>query len=208
MSKSSKQSKSSKSEKNKDEESEDIEKSKKTSKYQNLSTEELIAKLERRDSNAEHLKKKYTKLEQECDELRMQIRRLNGRMADLESVNSNDFNKKPCKFYLQGDCRNGTNCNFLHIRSDKPSYRRRIDRKVKEDDPSTHKTQLCKYYENGNCSRSADECKFAHGEDDLKNSDAHSSNIRKYKKPAKMDDNSDDNEEPMVHNNNSEDNDD
>lgn len=61
----------------------------------------------------------------------------------------------PCRFFAEGRCKNGDNCEFSH---DSEMYRPKT---LDEKNPS-----LCNFYDQGKCSRGA-ACPFAHGNEEL-----------------------------------------
>lgn len=62
-----------------------------------------------------------------------------------------------CMYHLQGACQFGSECSFAHALSEM------------HQTPDLTKTQLCKAWAEGNCSR--ENCMFAHGDDELRSTD-------------------------------------
>jgi len=69
----------------------------------------------------------------------------------------NQFKKSQlCHYHSAGKCKSGTACPFAHDASELTQA------------PDLTKTSMCKAFIAGNCDNSSDECKFAHGEEDLR----------------------------------------
>jgi len=69
----------------------------------------------------------------------------------------NQFKKSQlCHYHFAGKCKSGTACPFAH------------DASELSEAPDLTKTSMCKAFIAGNCDKSSDECKFAHGEEDLR----------------------------------------
>ena len=69
--------------------------------------------------------------------------------------------KGMCKFFEEGRrnrCDRGTYCTWAHSREE-------IGQKVQ--DPQNLKVVLCKYYAEGHCKKTSEECEFAHGRQEL-----------------------------------------
>jgi len=73
---------------------------------------------------------------------------------------------KICVYYIQGDCKLGSKCNFAHSNDEL------------QDTPNLHKTQLCQDFENGNCDNV--NCTFAHGLEELRISPSYKKKICKW----------------------------
>ena len=69
------------------------------------------------------------------------------RKARESNQRSVEMVSQPCKFYQEGDCKKGNNCNFLH---EMPTSNQR-------------KRDICKFYLQGFCGK-GDHCNFMHEE--------------------------------------------
>jgi len=78
---------------------------------------------------------------------------------------------KICVYYIQGDCKLGSKCNFAHSSEEV------------QDTPNLHKTQLCKEFEKGNCNNV--DCSFAHGVEELRISPSYKKKLCKWFDKAK-----------------------
>merc|ERR1712217_596298 len=66
-----------------------------------------------------------------------------------------DTGLRTCTYFLQGQCKKGAACQFLHPGSEGMEF-------------AAVKTKLCKFFLEGTCKK-GEGCNFAHSEEDLQN---------------------------------------
>lgn len=72
--------------------------------------------------------------------------------------------------FKNGTCNRGSKCSFAHGQSELREL------------PNYRKTRLCIAYTQGKCNLDGKDCKYAHGEDDMKKNNAHSSGGNNFNK--------------------------
>jgi hypothetical protein len=76
--------------------------------------------------------------------------------TDKDTQQNQLWKTKLCSFFQQGRCRYGKKCAFAHDPAELASQ------------PDLSKTSLCIAWSAGTCEHSAEECRFAHGNDELR----------------------------------------
>ena len=80
--------------------------------------------------------------------------------ASKNTAKDSDQGKKPCKYWLQGECKNGTSCNYLHGKPN-PEIGKG---KQSGNKPPQEQGKTCKYWLQGEC-KNGSGCAFLHPKD-------------------------------------------
>src|SRR5688572_15762459 len=97
-------------------------------------------------------------------------------------MSSSSVPRRLCRYEAQGNCRYGSNCNYVH---DRPSANAAAYasatyattwKKTTENNEAAYKTTICKRWQNGGCAQGS-RCPWAHGAVELRS---------KYKEAAKF----------------------